>query len=180
MSGHAGTELPKNFDPAASEERMYSWCASLAARQGRALCTQRHSVKWHAWTASAAAGQQGCLVTNNMMRHCRWEEQGFFRPDEAASGEPFTVPMPPPNVTGRLHMGHAMFVTLQASCSSEAVLIDTGCSTTLRGCVPLGKRCQPMPAGPLPHRTSWPALRACGGAPPCGSRALTTQASPHR
>ena len=44
---------------------------------------------------------------------CRWESSGFFRPDESATGEPFTMSMPPPNVTGRLHMGHAMFVTLQ-------------------------------------------------------------------
>ena len=43
----------------------------------------------------------------------RWESNGYFQPDEAASGEPFTMSMPPPNVTGRLHMGHAMFVTLQ-------------------------------------------------------------------
>ncbi len=42
-----------------------------------------------------------------------WESRGYFMPDEEASGEPFTIPMPPPNVTGKLHMGHAMFVTLQ-------------------------------------------------------------------
>eukprot|EP00775_Hariotina_reticulata_P011961 gene11961-12104_t len=42
-----------------------------------------------------------------------WEESGFFAPDPAAPGAPFTLPMPPPNVTGKLHMGHAMFVTLQ-------------------------------------------------------------------
>lgn len=44
---------------------------------------------------------------------CRWESQGYFKPDPAATGEPFTIPMPPPNVTGKLHMGHAMFATLQ-------------------------------------------------------------------
>ncbi len=48
----------------------------------------------------------------------RWEENGYFKPREpldgsGSSAEPFVVPMPPPNVTGRLHMGHAMFVTLQ-------------------------------------------------------------------
>lgn len=32
---------------------------------------------------------------------------------EGGSGEPFVVSMPPPNVTGALHMGHAMFATLQ-------------------------------------------------------------------
>lgn len=42
-----------------------------------------------------------------------WEEQGHFKPDDSASGEPFTLSMPPPNVTGKLHMGHAMFATLQ-------------------------------------------------------------------
>ncbi|KAI3430578.1 hypothetical protein D9Q98_005171 [Chlorella vulgaris] len=60
-------ELPKNFDPAASEESLYQW----------------------------------------------WETNGYFKPDESATGEPYTISMPPPNVTGRLHMGHAMFVTLQ-------------------------------------------------------------------
>jgi valyl-tRNA synthetase len=42
-----------------------------------------------------------------------WEEHGCFQPDPNASGEPFCIAMPPPNVTGALHMGHAMFVTLQ-------------------------------------------------------------------
>ena len=42
-----------------------------------------------------------------------WEERGYFRPNESATGAPFVIPMPPPNVTGALHMGHAMFVTLQ-------------------------------------------------------------------
>jgi len=41
----------------------------------------------------------------------RWEEAGYFRPN--GDGEPFVISMPPPNVTGALHMGHAMFVTLQ-------------------------------------------------------------------
>src|SRR4051812_45673999 len=42
----------------------------------------------------------------------RWEEQGFFHsePDER---EPFTIVMPPPNVTGILHMGHALNNTIQ-------------------------------------------------------------------
>lgn len=42
-----------------------------------------------------------------------WESAGYFTPSESASGDAFTVAMPPPNVTGKLHMGHAMFVTLQ-------------------------------------------------------------------
>lgn len=41
-----------------------------------------------------------------------WERDGHFKPD-MSKPEPFTISMPPPNVTGKLHMGHAMFVTLQ-------------------------------------------------------------------
>lgn len=43
----------------------------------------------------------------------RWESQGYFRPNFDRGSDPFVVSMPPPNVTGSLHMGHAMFVTLE-------------------------------------------------------------------
>lgn len=42
-----------------------------------------------------------------------WETNGYFSPREDAEGESFVISMPPPNVTGALHMGHAMFVTLE-------------------------------------------------------------------
>ncbi|XP_057804044.1 valine--tRNA ligase, chloroplastic/mitochondrial 2 [Salvia miltiorrhiza] len=42
-----------------------------------------------------------------------WESQGYFKPNLEKGGDPFVVSMPPPNVTGSLHMGHAMFVTLE-------------------------------------------------------------------
>ena len=42
-----------------------------------------------------------------------WEASGAFAPDVSAPKAPYTIAMPPPNVTGKLHMGHAMFVTLQ-------------------------------------------------------------------
>jgi valyl-tRNA synthetase len=42
-----------------------------------------------------------------------WSENGYFRADEASDREPYTIVIPPPNVTGSLHMGHALFVTLQ-------------------------------------------------------------------
>ncbi|MCX5947645.1 MAG: class I tRNA ligase family protein, partial [Cyanobacteria bacterium] len=41
-----------------------------------------------------------------------WEASGAFHPDPAASGEPFAVVIPPPNVTGSLHMGHAFNTAL--------------------------------------------------------------------
>ena len=44
-----------------------------------------------------------------------WEEAGAFRAGrpERAGAEPFTIVIPPPNVTGSLHMGHALNTTLQ-------------------------------------------------------------------
>jgi valyl-tRNA synthetase len=42
-----------------------------------------------------------------------WEENGFFRADQTSSKPPFSVVIPPPNVTGQLHIGHALNDTLQ-------------------------------------------------------------------
>ena len=42
-----------------------------------------------------------------------WEDNGYFRPSQNKEAKPFTIVMPPPNVTGQLHMGHAMDATLQ-------------------------------------------------------------------
>jgi valyl-tRNA synthetase len=60
-------ELPKQYDPAASEARWYA----------------------------------------------HWEENGYFKARPDSGLEPYAIVIPPPNVTGVLHTGHAMFVTLQ-------------------------------------------------------------------
>ncbi|MBA2935643.1 valine--tRNA ligase [Sphingomonas sp. CGMCC 1.13654] len=44
--------------------------------------------------------------------YSHWEEGGLFRP-ERPNAEPFTIVIPPPNVTGSLHIGHALDNTLQ-------------------------------------------------------------------
>ena len=51
----------------------------------------------------------------------KWEESGYFNPDNSPKisqkdeGDPrtYTITMPPPNVTGVLHIGHALFLTIQ-------------------------------------------------------------------
>jgi valyl-tRNA synthetase len=64
----ADYDMPKAYDPGASEQRIYDW----------------------------------------------WESSGFFKPEVApADAEPFVISIPPPNITGELHLGHAMFVTLE-------------------------------------------------------------------
>jgi valyl-tRNA synthetase len=42
-----------------------------------------------------------------------WESRGYFRADPADARKPFSIVMPPPNVTGSLHMGHGLDITLQ-------------------------------------------------------------------
>ncbi len=45
--------------------------------------------------------------------YLRWEKAGAFAADPRANARPYTIMMPPPNVTGSLHMGHALTFTLQ-------------------------------------------------------------------
>ncbi|MEE0865823.1 MAG: valine--tRNA ligase [Clostridia bacterium] len=42
-----------------------------------------------------------------------WEENGYFKPSMDEKKEPYCIMMPPPNVTGKLHMGHALDDTIQ-------------------------------------------------------------------
>ena len=42
-----------------------------------------------------------------------WEEKGCFKPSDDKTKTPYTIVIPPPNITGKLHMGHALDETLQ-------------------------------------------------------------------
>ena len=42
-----------------------------------------------------------------------WDASGYFKPNDRTDRNPFVVIMPPPNVTGELHIGHALFVGIQ-------------------------------------------------------------------
>ncbi|MBQ8290678.1 MAG: valine--tRNA ligase [Clostridia bacterium] len=45
--------------------------------------------------------------------YSEWCERGYFKPDTDTKKTPFSIVIPPPNVTGHLHMGHALDETLQ-------------------------------------------------------------------
>ena len=45
-------------------------------------------------------------------RYEQWVSAGYFEADEKSDKPPFTIVIPPPNVTGSLHMGHAFEHTL--------------------------------------------------------------------
>ncbi len=42
-----------------------------------------------------------------------WEERGYFKADVNAPGDPYCIVIPPPNITGILHIGHALNSTIQ-------------------------------------------------------------------
>ena len=43
-----------------------------------------------------------------------WEEKGYFKPEiNKSDKKPFVISMPPPNVTGKLHVGHSLFISLE-------------------------------------------------------------------
>src|SRR5574339_1039151 len=44
-----------------------------------------------------------------------WIERGYFHASTAHSGQPYSIVIPPPNVTGSLHVGHALDHTIQDS-----------------------------------------------------------------
>ncbi|HDW7890600.1 TPA: class I tRNA ligase family protein, partial [Staphylococcus aureus] len=46
-------------------------------------------------------------------RYEEWVKNGYFKPSEDKSKETYTIVIPPPNVTGKLHLGHAWDTTLQ-------------------------------------------------------------------
>lgn len=123
-------DLPKNFDHAASEQKRYDWRAApsqlapcpfpLAHLLAPALelespvlgdNTPPSPLSFHTLSAFHPLSIADVCVSACPLSF-RWEQHGHFKP--RGTGAPFVIAMPPPNVTGALHMGHAMFVTLQA------------------------------------------------------------------
>ena len=45
--------------------------------------------------------------------YAQWQEEGSFAPSQDQSRPAYTIVIPPPNITGELHMGHALDNTLQ-------------------------------------------------------------------
>ena len=56
--------------------------------------------------ASSKLGPRAC-------RYDWWEQCGFFKPDMNSDKPPFVIVIPPPNVTGSLHLGHALTNSIQ-------------------------------------------------------------------
>ncbi|MFD1046806.1 class I tRNA ligase family protein [Kibdelosporangium lantanae] len=54
----------------------------------------------------------------------KWVDAGYFTADASSDKPPFTIVLPPPNVTGTLHMGHALDHTLMDALTREQMNIE--------------------------------------------------------
>ena len=54
-------------------------------------------------------------------RYAWWEHSGFFSPTEDPSKETFVIVIPPPNVTGQLHVGHALTLAIEVALRQASV-----------------------------------------------------------
>ncbi|PHS27867.1 MAG: hypothetical protein COA84_03690, partial [Robiginitomaculum sp.] len=52
-------------------------------------------------------------ATSEQQLYDAWEKSGAFTPKQDEDAKPYCIVIPPPNVTGSLHMGHALNNTLQ-------------------------------------------------------------------
>ena len=65
-------------------------------------------------------------ATTEAKLYARWEATGAFACHPDSKAKPFTIMMPPPNVTGSLHMGHALTFTLQDILVRFLIMNDAG------------------------------------------------------
>ncbi|KAJ4826696.1 hypothetical protein Tsubulata_023383 [Turnera subulata] len=110
LSSHSAHRL----NPLLFTKRRHS--ISLSRSWGLALLHPRRSF-------SVAASENGASSSPELPKsfefsseeriYSWWESQGYFKPNFDRGSDPFVISMPPPNVTGSLHMGHAIFVTLE-------------------------------------------------------------------
>ena len=81
--------------------------------------TEYPSYLYIGWIFLFLGGIANGNETKNMIlvklkgRYEEWVKNGYFKPSEDKSKETYTIVIPPPNVTGKLHLGHAWDTTLQ-------------------------------------------------------------------
>lgn len=127
----SSTQSPPTMALLASPSSFLSSCSSVRRLNPLFLSHRRllirvsspHFTRFKPRFFSVSASQNGVFTSPEVAKtfdfgweeriYNWWESQGYFKPNLDRGGDPFIISMPPPNVTGSLHMGHAMFVTLE-------------------------------------------------------------------
>ena len=71
----------------------------------------------HGWNVKSIV-----LKLIGVCRYAWWEDRGYFKPNDKSDAEPFVIVIPPPNVTGSLHLGHALMVAVEVSIVISLIL----------------------------------------------------------
>eukprot|EP00208_Stichococcus_sp_RCC1054_P003787 CAMPEP_0206141402 /NCGR_PEP_ID=MMETSP1473-20131121/12794_1 /ASSEMBLY_ACC=CAM_ASM_001109 /TAXON_ID=1461547 /ORGANISM="Stichococcus sp, Strain RCC1054" /LENGTH=1079 /DNA_ID=CAMNT_0053535961 /DNA_START=148 /DNA_END=3387 /DNA_ORIENTATION=+ len=105
----AGTSDKKKKAAAASEAKQKEEAEELASALRAAEATPKGKKK----DTTAAMPRSYHPPAVEAAWYDWWEQQGYFKPREGATEEPFVMVIPPPNVTGSLHLGHALTNAIQ-------------------------------------------------------------------
>jgi valyl-tRNA synthetase len=123
LAGASSSACLRRLNPLLfSAHRRPAWTPRRAARR---FCAAAVASERDVFTSPEVA--KSFDFTNEERIYKWWESQGFFKPNFDRGGDPFVIPMPPPNVTGSLHMGHAMFVTLEVGMMIENLRFFSSC-----------------------------------------------------
>ncbi len=91
----------------------FTWRSSMDQSSSVQCPQQEHSARCASLLCDAELVCARSDVESGRRRYEWWEAQGFFKPRPDARGEPFVMVIPPPNVTGSLHLGHALTNAIQ-------------------------------------------------------------------
>ena len=109
-------EMPKGYMPQAVEA---AWCVVRPPRSPPLLCTQPAglctSTRARATCPAPSRRNPGplCPACPAPARYEWWQQCGYFKPSMDSDKPPFVIVIPPPNVTGSLHIGHALTNAIQ-------------------------------------------------------------------
>src|SRR2546427_12352953 len=88
------------------------WLSRVAARRASTRCgIYARAMSERRVESDLDKGYEPASVEARWARW--WEEQGFFRSQDVSEKPPFSMVLPPPNVTGSLHLGHALTATIE-------------------------------------------------------------------
>lgn len=119
VHAHPRPSVPWETDRSSSGSSLQAVCdrrsrtCHLSAVNGRNRAPTMQQVECEAKPEADEMAPQYAPAEVEQRLYEWWEKSGYFQPAEDDTKECFVISMPPPNVTGRLHMGHAMFVALE-------------------------------------------------------------------
>ena len=88
-------------------------CAASSYRQLGLAWLERLHPEGERWTPQRTDSEN--VQSRTDCRYAWWEHRGFFKPSEDSRAEKFVMVIPPPNVTGTLHLGHTLMVAIEVS-----------------------------------------------------------------